>query len=144
MSNTCDLSRDARCVQSNGYFGGPLSLSFSSPLFHSLFRSARLSRTFCTCLFLPCCSLQLLWRTLTLPLLVDADTSVFVELRRIYAAPSLHNYRHVRDARTQAIYTDLQFTGQRPLNDRSRRINRSARDFHGTIEEMYTKNICNV
>lgn len=67
--------------------------------------SVRLSRTFCTSLFLPRCSLQLLWRTLTLPL-VDADTDVFVEFRRIYAAPSLHNHRHVRDARTRA-YTQI-------------------------------------
>lgn len=35
-----------------------------------------------------------------LTLLVGADTGIFVELRRIYAAPSLHNHRHVRDART--------------------------------------------
>jgi len=37
-SNMCNLSRNARYVQSNGYFGGPLSLSLSSPLFRSLFR----------------------------------------------------------------------------------------------------------
>lgn len=75
---TCHEAHAAySAIQCNGYFGGPLSLSFSSPLFRSLFRYVRLSRT---CLFLPRCSLQLLWRTLTLPL-VDADTGVFVELR---------------------------------------------------------------
>lgn len=120
------VTRCARSIQNNGYFGGPLSLSFSSPLFRSLFRYVRLSRTFCTCLFLPRCSLQLLWRTLTLHRLstpIPASSWNYVEFTLhprciITGTCAMH-------AREHHIHTDLQFTGQRPLNDRPRRINRS-------------------
>lgn len=95
--NTVDLPRSTRLAQSKGYFGDllshSLSLPFSLVFSLSLFRSVHLAQipllSFFRVAHFSSCNARS-------PHAFDAGTSIFVELHRIYAAPSLRNRRHVR------------------------------------------------
>jgi len=140
-SDMCNLSRNARYVQNNGYFDGPLSLSLSSPLFRSLFHpslrpsvSHFLHFSFSSTL-LTSALVAHAHRLSTIP----AFSWNYVEFMLHFCCIIIGTC--AMHARKSHIYTDPRFTGQRPLNDRSRRINRSARFPRHRWENLREKHV---
>jgi len=134
-----NFARNTRYVQSNGYFGGPLSLSLSSPLFRSLFRpslrpsvSHFLHFSFSSAL-LTSALVTHVHRLSTIP----AFSWNYVEFMLHFCC--IITGTCAMHARKSHIYTDPRFTGQRPLNDRSRRINRSTRFRRGNLREKHVQ-----